>query len=167
MNNCNGQGTCDDSTNGQCVCNAGYKFADCSKQELALTQDMDTALYNHGPYWYTMSYAGSDPTTVYINPNITSQVYFKKGATSTPTNFDYDMSFMNVNGTHTFDSDALGLTNENGYAVSIYMPAYNDTAALPEDQLLYGGIQLYFQNGAASLGFTFTALAAIAASSLF
>ena len=43
------------------------------------------------------------------------------------------MSFMSVMGQTKFDADALGLTNENGYSVALYVPAYNDTATLPVD----------------------------------
>jgi len=38
MNNCNGHGTCDGVT-GQCVCDAGYKFADCSKKVIDFKDD--------------------------------------------------------------------------------------------------------------------------------
>ena len=35
MNNCNGNGTCNNVT-AQCECNPGYKFADCSKKVLEM-----------------------------------------------------------------------------------------------------------------------------------
>ena len=38
MQNCNGHGTCNQTT-GQCQCDAGYKFADCSKKVIDLSTD--------------------------------------------------------------------------------------------------------------------------------
>ena len=40
MNNCNGQGTCNQST-GQCECYPGYKFADCQEAVLDLSKVPD------------------------------------------------------------------------------------------------------------------------------
>ena len=53
MNNCNGQGTCDQTT-GQCVCNDGYKFADCSKQVISLEDKKWEEVEMTGPGWVTM-----------------------------------------------------------------------------------------------------------------
>jgi len=38
----------------QCVCNAGYKFADCSKKVIDLTDTKTEEINVYGPYWFTM-----------------------------------------------------------------------------------------------------------------
>lgn len=55
MSNCNGHGKCDDVT-AQCVCDTGYKFADCSKKVEIMDDnfDKDWALPIEGPGWFTM-----------------------------------------------------------------------------------------------------------------
>jgi len=95
MNNCNGQGTCNQVT-GQCECNVGYKFADCSKKVMDLEDSNDIDMTFQGPQWFTMQYNGTDSSTLYITPNVTSNIYIAKGVDSDPNNFVYDMSFLNV-----------------------------------------------------------------------
>ena len=146
MNNCNNQGTCDQTT-GQCVCNDGYKFADCSKQVISLEDKKWEEVEMTGPGWFTMEYTGKKSSSLSINPNITSDVYIKKSKSSDPNNFVYDMSFLGVSGNTTFNADNLGLTNDDGYSVAIYVPAVNETA----NQLLGGSLKLWFTEGASSL----------------
>lgn len=51
MNNCSGHGSCDAVT-GQCVCEAGYKFADCSKKVIDFKDDGSwEKISAYGPTW--------------------------------------------------------------------------------------------------------------------
>ena len=81
-----------------------------------------------GPGWFTMQYTGKKSSALSINPNITSDVYILKSSSSDPNNFVYDMSFLGMTGNTTFHADDLGLTNDNGYSVAIYVSAVNETA---------------------------------------
>ena len=100
-----------------------------------------------GPGWFTMEYPGKKSSSLSINPNITSDVYIKRSKASDPNNFVYDMSFLGVTGNTTFNADNLGLTNDDGYSVAIYVSAVNETA----NQLLGGSLKLWFTEGASSL----------------
>lgn len=139
MNQCNGNGICN-ATTAQCVCNAGYKFADCSKKVIDLTdgQTMDISIY--GPGWFTMQYSGSESSKLYLTPNITSEVYICKDKDCDPNNFVYDMSFKTVNGNTTFSADDLDLNKGQGYSVAVYVPAVNEGA----NELLYGSLSVTF-----------------------
>ena len=58
MNDCNGLGVCNQFT-GQCECNHGFKFADCSKKVIELVDDgSELELSTVGPAWFTMQYSG-------------------------------------------------------------------------------------------------------------
>ena len=127
MNNCNGNGSCNQVT-GQCECSDGYKFADCSKKVMDLSDGDNIDISLHGPMWFTMQYSGSSSSKLYLTPNITSDVYISKGSKSDPNNFVYDMSFKNVMSNTTINSDNLGLTNSDGYSVAVYVSAVNETA---------------------------------------
>lgn len=123
MNYCNGNGSCNTMT-GQCMCDSGYKFADCSKQVVDLSDSFtDKNITTHGPGWFTMQYSGSKNSTLTLSPNITSEVYILKGSNGDPNNFNYDMSFKSVLGNTTFDSHSLGLSGEDGYSIALYMNA--------------------------------------------
>lgn len=100
-----------------------------------------------GPGWFTMEYSGKKASSLSINPNITSDVYIKKNKSSDPNNFVYDMSFLGVTGNTTFNADDLGLTNDDGYSIAIYVSAVNETA----NELLGGSLKLFFTEGASSL----------------
>lgn len=162
MNYCNGNGSCD-TTTAQCVCNEGYKFADCSKKTMDLTDGYTVDVDAYGPGWFTMQYSGSDSGKLYLTPNITSEVYILKDASGDPNNFVYDMSFKTVNGNTTFDTDHLGLTSDKGFSVAVYMPAVNETA----NELLEGRLSVYFANGAASQGIYLALLLALIQIALF
>lgn len=140
MNQCNGQGTCNQVT-GQCECNAGYKFADCSKKVVDLTDGYDENLNMYGPMWYTMQFSGNSTSTLTLTPNITSDIYILKSAKGDPNNFVYDMSFMNVTSSTTIDADGLGLTSNEGYSVAVYVSAVNE----PTNELYYGQLSVSFE----------------------
>ena len=126
MNYCNGNGSCDSYT-GQCICDAGYKFADCSKKSATLNSDYGTKnITGTGPMWYSMTYAGTDLDKLEITPNQATSFYFSKGSDSDPNNFSNDYEFMNVNSTITFDFKDLGM--EDGFSVAAYVDAYNATS---------------------------------------
>ena len=157
MNYCNGNGSCD-STTGQCVCNDGYKFADCSKKVIDLTDDYDLTVNTHGPGWFTMQYSGSKSSQLTLAPNITSEVYVLKGSSGDPNNFVYDMSFKSVSGNLTIDTDKLGLTGDDGFSVAVYVPAVDE----PFNRLLEGQLGVTFKEGAATLGLYLTTFVALA-----
>ena len=138
MNNCNEHGTCNTST-GQCECNSGYKFADCSKEVMDLSDAYSADEAPHGPMWYTMQYSGSKSSTLYLTPNITSDIYILKDSKGDPNNFVYDMSFLGVTGNTTINADHLGMTSANGYSVAVYVSAVNETA----NELLYGSLNVF------------------------
>jgi len=129
MNNCNGQGKCNNVT-GQCECDAGYKFADCSKKVYEMKdqggKDVDVDLV--GPGWFTLQYSGKKPTSLSIKPNVTSDVYISKGSDSDPNDFVYDMKLTNVTSKVTIDADELGLTSDEGYSIAVYVNAINEAA---------------------------------------
>ena len=146
MNNCNGNGTCNTST-GQCECNSGFKFADCSKAVMDLSDGDDVDVELHGPMWFTMQYSGSKSSKLYLTPNITSDIYILKGSKNDPNNFVYDMSFKGVTGNTTFNADNLGLTSADGYSVAVYVSAVNETA----NELLYGSLNVVLSESATAL----------------
>ena len=101
--------------------------------------------------------------TIATSSTSTVDIYVSKGKTSDPNNFVYDMSFKNVNGNTTFDTDHLGLTSDKGFSVAVYMPAVNETA----NELLEGRLSVYFANGAASQGIYLATLLALIQIALF
>jgi hypothetical protein len=127
LNNCNNKGTCDPVT-AQCVCNAGYKFADCSKKVINLTDTKNEGITIYGPGWFTMQYSGTKESTLWLSTNITSDVYILKDKAGDPNNFVYDMSFKSMMGNRTFSAVDLNLNSGNGYSVAVYVPAINENA---------------------------------------
>lgn len=75
-----------------------------------------------------MRYTGSDASNLSIKPSLATDVYVMKDSNSDPNNFVYDMSFMGLTSNTTLSSDDLGLTNDAGYAVAMYVHAVNETA---------------------------------------
>ena len=130
MNNCNGHGTCSETT-GQCICNEGYKFADCSKKaiELGFIKDDGQRETTTGPTWYTMQYSGTKVSEVTITPNVTSSIYLLKGSSSDPNDFNYDMCFLDVTEPITINSEYMGLNEDGeGYSVAVYVDAIDAKA---------------------------------------
>jgi len=145
------------------VCDAGYKFADCNKAVFNLAGDYDTDVKLHGPMWFTMSYDGKKSTTLYLAPNVTSDIYFLKSSSGDPNNFVYDYSFKGVTGNTTFNADNLGLNQGNGYSVAVYVNAVDE----PANELLYGSLGVFLSEGAATIGFTAIFALSIAGLSVF
>lgn len=144
MNNCNENGTFNYTT-GQCDCNDGYKFADCSKAAIDLSFNSTVATQNiTGPGWFTMRYTGGDASFLSIVPSLATDVYVMKDSDSDPNNFVYDMNFMGIKSNMTLSSDDLGLTNDKGYAVAMYVHAVNETA----NKLLDASVDIGFTQGA-------------------
>jgi len=158
MNDCNNQGTCDQTT-AQCVCNAGYKFADCSKKVIDLIFDKTEDIAIYGPGWFTMQYTGTKGSTLSINANITSEVYILKDKAGDPNSFVYDMSFKSVMGNTTFSALDLGLNSGYGYSVAVYVPAVDESA----NELLYANLSIYFSEGASKVGAAASTLLALIA----
>ena len=129
------------------MCNAGYKFADCSKKVINLTDTKKEGITIYGPGWITMQYTGTRESTLWLSTNITSDVYILKDKGGDPNNFVYDMSFKSIMGNRTFSAVDLNLNSGNGYSVAVYVPAIDENANL----LLYASMKIYFSEGAASL----------------
>ncbi len=157
MNLCNGHGTCNEVT-GQCECDAGYKFADCSKKVLDLKDDGGALTIDmHGPGWFTMAYSGDKPTKTSINPDVAADVYIIKDSAADPNDFVYDMKFMGVTGNMTFNSDDLGMTSSKGYSIAVYVNAVNETANL----LLDASLGIFLSVGASTVGLVSGVVASI------
>ena len=114
---------------------------------------MDIDVSIHGPYWYTMQYSGDKNGTLYLTPNISSEVYILKDSAGDPNNFVYDMSFKTVNGNTTFSSADLGLNQGQGFSVAVYFPAIDE----PNNKLLHASMNVVFSEGGATW-FSFAAL---------
>ena len=146
MNYCNGNGTCNTYT-GNCDCNPGFKFADCSKKVTDLTEGLETSFNNTGPFWYTMQYSGGDKnTTLTLSADQPSSVYIAKGKDSDPNNFVYDMDFVDLaaNTTMVIDSSELGLND--GYSIAVYVSAVDETA----NKLYPGILNISFEDAISS-----------------
>ena len=110
------------------MCNAGYKFADCSKKVINLTDTKKEGIAIYGPGWITMQYTGTRESTLWLSTNITSDVYILKDKGGDPNNFVYDMSFKSIMGNRTFSAVDLNLNSGNGYSVAVYVPAIDENA---------------------------------------
>ena len=131
----------------QCVCNAGYKFADCSKKVIDLTNAKSEGISVYGPSWFTMEYSGTQASSLSISTNITSDVYILKDKAGDPNNFVWDVSYKGLMGNKTFSAVDLGLNSGSGYSVAMYVPAIDENA----NELLYAQVSIYFSTGAAKL----------------
>ena len=78
--------------------------------------------------WYTYQYSGSKNSKLTITPSLATDIYISKDSSSDPNNFEHDISFLGVTGKTTILTDDLGLTNDNGYAVAIYVAAVDEGA---------------------------------------
>ena len=145
---------------GQCECNAGYKFADCSKKVIEMEgndgKSMDISM--KGPGWFTVQYSGSKHTSLSISPNVTSDVYISRSAAADPNDFVYDFKLSNISSNITLNAAELGLKTDAGYSVAIYCNAINETA----NEILQGSINLFISESASVLSLatsiiTFTA----------
>ena len=115
-----------------------------------------------GPMWFTMGYSDTKSTTLYLSPNVTSDIYILKNAKGDPNNFVYDMSFLGVTGNTTFNADNLGLTGPNGYSVAVYVNAVDE----PANELLNGSLGIFLSEGAAALVMSFTTMFALSITGL-
>ena len=59
-----------------------------------------------------MQYSGTQASELVITPNVTSSIYLLKGSSSDPNDFDYDMSFLDVNKPITINSEYMGLDDD-------------------------------------------------------
>ena len=94
-----------------------------------------------------MRYTGSDASFLSIVPSLATDVYVMKDSDSDPNNFVYDMNFMGIKSNMTLSSDDLGLTNDKGYAVAMYVNAVNETA----NKLLDATVDIGFTQGATAV----------------
>ena len=108
-----------------------------------------------GPGWFALQYSGKKPTSLTINPNVTSDVYISKGADSDPNNFVYDMKLTNVTSKMTIDSDELGLTSDEGYALAVYVNAINEA----NNTVLYAHVDLSLDDGVSALSLAASVIA--------
>ena len=134
MNNCHGNGNCDSYT-GQCVCEDGWKFADCAVASEPLKDGYVKTFDAKGPIWYSFTYNAplegeqkNDTILGLAANNIGVDIYVSRGADSDPNNFSYDMSFRNVTSINLASSDVLPLNGTDGYSVAMYVPAINEGA---------------------------------------
>ena len=148
----------------QCVCEEGYKFADCSKKVINLINTKQEVIDIHGPGWFTFQYSGNKESTFSIKTNITSDVYILKDKAGDPNNFVYQLSFKSVVGNTTFSAVELNLNKGNGYSVAVYVPAIDENA----NELLYANLSMYFsEGGAAKFGVIFSTILAFISISFF
>ena len=149
MNNCSGNGVCDETTGGKCVCNDGWKFADCSLQTQKLTDGFIVSLPKLGPVWYSFTYEGSPYNTILglAANNIGVDVYVAKGKDSNPHSFSYDMSFRNITSINLSSYDIV-LGDEEGFSLAMYVPAINELT----NQLLDSQVVVKFEEKNGALG---------------
>ena len=142
MNDCTTHGTFNAST-GKCDCESGFKFADCSVGVLELSTAANSAELNgKGSKWYSMAYSGTTRTHLTLTPSVASDIYIRKGASKDVSNFEYDMSFMNVVGAMTLSSESLGYLNSDGYSVAVYVQANDEpTNKLLDHTLSYSFVE--------------------------
>ena len=152
MNNCNDNGLIE---GGFCVCDEGFKFADCSKEVKLLTTCTNDSPCNldrvdsdvgGGPVWYTLAYNGTaSDSTLKITPNVTTDIYVSKDATSDPNNFVYDIAFKGiVNQTVTIGAKALGLAeDESGFSVALFVNGLDEG----KNDLLDSRVTVSFESG--------------------
>jgi len=115
-----------------------------------------------GPMWFTMAYTDKKSTTLYLSPNVTSDIYILKNSKGDPNNFVYDMNFLGVTGNTTFNADNLGLTGPDGYSVAVYVNAVDE----PANELLFGSLGIFLSEGAATLVMSFTTMFALSIAGL-
>ena len=131
MNHCHGNGTCDTYT-GQCVCQDGWKFADCAVATETLKDGYVKTFDGKGPVWYSFTYKGGADSIKFDSilglaaNNIGVDIFVSTGADADPNNFSYDMSFRNVTSINLASYDVLPLNATDGYSVAMYVPAVNE-----------------------------------------
>jgi hypothetical protein len=145
MNDCNsatGNGSCN-STTGLCTCTGNWKGGDCSLESVALTSMTDAAtITTTGAAWKAMHFAG-DATLTDIALEFTTtypiDIYVSLGGTSDPDRYIYDWKFSNTSSDFRLSSKYLPmLAGTNGFAVTVYISAYNEKEnALYDNSLTY------------------------------
>lgn len=118
MLGCNGNGTC--GSNGKCVCDAGWKGADCSLSSVALTNGYMHTFSYYGPEYFSFTKSGANDSQFTLISSTEMDVYISAGADSDPTEFSHDFAVL---GTKTLVLDSLDLdilTYETGYVVQTY-----------------------------------------------
>jgi len=124
MNHCSGHGAC--QTNGTCLCDAGWKSADCSMQTVNLYTGYFNQVTQYGPKYHSFTKSGSDASRFDAYSTNPMDIYISRGANSDPTEFSHDMAFTNTVFAK-LDSDNFEvLRDPNGYSVTAYIKSYDE-----------------------------------------
>ena len=169
MSDCNGNGTC--GSNGLCVCNEGYKFADCSLKTTYLTQIDITAangteytIENTGPIWnsFTKTEGGAGQMlTLWGTDEAPATCYLSLGKDSDPNMFEHDMAIKGITSKAVqLNSNQLSLLqNKDGYSISCYQESIGSNGS----EVTAQSLKWRFQGSIMGVATSFAALAASAA----
>lgn len=126
MNFCtNGQGQPDEVT-GQCVCNLGYKGADCSLDTTFL-YGINVETYNHtGPKYFSFTAPiGFSLAKLRMESlMVPMDIYITNDVLADPNQFSYQVAFKGVNAT-LIDTSAMTFLAD-GFSVTVYIPAVDE-----------------------------------------
>lgn len=101
MNNCSGHGLCE--SNGKCLCNPGYKGADCSMAYVPLTDGYSGSFQNYGPKYHSFTKTGATASTISFTADWPMDIFIAAGSDSDPTEFFHDIALYGATSA-TFDS---------------------------------------------------------------
>lgn len=133
---------------------------------IELTDAKKETINMYGPGWFTMAFSGNSTSTLYVTPNVTSDIYIMKGYSSDPNSFFNDIRMLGVKGNTTIRAADLGLTTDtDGYSVAVYVDAVNE----PTNELYYAELDIFFStaDSAAKLTQAFALVLAVAAVAFF
>lgn len=169
MNQCNGHGSC--GSNGLCVCDEGYKFADCSVQTNYLTQfnvevdnGTEIVLSATGPKWnsFTKTEGGPDQQlTLWGTDEAPATCYLSYGKDSDPNMFEHDVAIKGITSVAVqLNSNQLSmLQSKDGYSVACYQESIGSNGS----EVTAQDLKYRFQGSIMGVTASFAALAASAA----
>lgn len=127
MENCSGHGTC--QTNGQCLCDAGWKSADCSMSSRTLTNGYYDLMTKYGPQYLSFaSEGGYSKTRTELYSTRPMNVYVSVDSQSNPTEYFYDIALKDVLYAKLDSLNFDMLRDARGYSVSVVIPNMNEVA---------------------------------------
>ena len=128
MNDCSGNGAWL-ANEDRCICNDGWKFADCSLETETLDEGFSKTFSTYGPKWFSLSYeGGSDNIRLTLRSDTPMDVYISKSYTSDPTSFSFDMDFLEVKSLDLSSLNFPVLDDQSGFSVAIYKEDYDEPA---------------------------------------
>ena len=139
MNNCNNgkTGTC--QSNGQCVCNKGWKGADCALEAIGFDKKSrgESKLTNGTEWFYIQIEKTHGPFYIQmVSSSVKFSVFLSAGSDSNPNQFNFDMEFKNVQKLKISDN----LIPRGNLTAAIQVHGYdtlNNTPLSNEIQLVY------------------------------